>query len=79
MLNPRGAGFSDRPPEIFEYGHHRHNDYARAFEPFIAMGLSDEEAFEALFDDAFRLDSARCTYGKQLNKPRGKARRKEAA
>lgn len=56
------AGVSDWPPP-FEYAHPDHDRFARVFEPFIAAGFSDEEAWSALFDDAHRLEVFRVVYG----------------
>lgn len=70
MLRPPGIGVPDAPPELFAFGHARNAELARAFEPFVAAGFSDAEAWAALFSDERRIKLAAAVYGRRLRKPK---------
>lgn len=69
MMRPPGIGVADAPPQLFAFGHPRNAELARCFEPFIAAGFSDAEAWAALFSDEQRIKQAAVVYGKRLRKP----------
>lgn len=62
----------DWPPP-FRFAHPAHDRQARTFEPFIAAGFSDAEAFDALFTDDQRLSVFRAVHGNRKG-PRRKRR-----
>lgn len=64
-LRTRGLAVVDLPPP-FRFGTQDLPRLTRTFEPFIVMLLPDEEAWDALFDDAFRLEVFKTWHG---NKP----------
>lgn len=63
MLNPHGIGVPDQPAELYQLGLPSNAAMARTFVPFVETLMSDDEAWEALFDDAFRLSVFRTVYG----------------
>ena len=69
MLHPPGIGVPDWPPP-FEYALADLPSMARTFEPFIAAGFSDAEAWEALFTDEHRLEIVRAVYGNRKGRRR---------
>lgn len=74
LLNPAGIAINDRPRGLFPYPHPDHDKNVRTFEPFIAAGFTDEEAWAALFEDPHWCKTAKGVYGNRPTK-RKKARR----
>jgi hypothetical protein len=68
-LHPRGVGIPDWPPP-FEYALPDLPNITRTLEPFIAAGFTDDEAWEALFDDEHRLARFRTLHGNRPKKRR---------
>lgn len=63
MLSDRGLSIADRPVSIFQYGLNDHTRISRAIVADLELGLGDNVALEALFDDAHRLAVHRSVYG----------------
>lgn len=63
MLSDRGLSIADRPVSIFQYGLNDHTRISRAIVADFELGLGDNVALEALFDDAHRLAVHRSVYG----------------
>lgn len=78
MLNPQGIAVPDQPAELYRHGLPSNATTARAIVPFVETLMSDDEAWDALFDDAFRLSVFRTVYG---NRPSARylERRRAAA
>ena len=47
----------------------------RHYEPFIAMGLGDREAWESALGDEERLYIFRCVHGNRKSKPKRRSRK----
>ncbi len=62
-----GIGMSDNPPP-FRFALTNHNEIVRTFEPHISTLMSDREAWEALFDDDFRIASHRKLCGNKAKR-----------
>lgn len=58
-----GIAVPDRSPHLFPFGLHDWPQKVRTFEPYIAAGFTDAEAWDALFDDDQRLHTFRSVYG----------------
>lgn len=62
LLRAGGVAVADWPPP-FRFAVPGSDADVRTFEPFIAAGFTDREAWEALFTDEYRLEVFRVVYG----------------
>ena len=67
-----GVAVPDLPPP-FRFALADHPRLMRSFEPFIAAGFSDAEAWESLFSDDQRLAEFRSVYGNR----KGRVKRRD--
>lgn len=63
MLRPEGVYVPDRPACLFQYGITAHEEIARGVEPYLAMGMTDREAWAGLFRDEDRIKRFKSVWG----------------